>query len=67
MYFNVLLNGLQGLFLLIVYCIVGSEVRKAFRKKLERNPLFSSLLEKQSKSRESDIAMTMDPTALQFK
>ena len=60
MYFNVLLNGLQGLFLLLIYCVVGSEVRNAFKNKVERSALLSSLIEKQSKSRGSDIAMTAD-------
>ena len=59
MYFNVILNGLQGLYLLIVYCIAGTEVRGALRKNLERS-VFSSLLEKQVKTKSTD-AMTMEP------
>jgi len=61
MYFNVLLNGLQGLFLLLVYCVVGSEVRNAFRKTLEKNSVFSSLLEKESRTRSSDPPLSMGP------
>lgn len=32
MYINAILNGLQGVFLFIVYCIVGKEVRQAIYK-----------------------------------
>jgi len=67
MFFNILLNGFQGLFLLLVYCVVGSEVRKAFRKMLEKSSKFSSLLTKQSKSRSNDIAMTANPKTAHFK
>ena len=36
MYMNAIANGLQGLFLFLVYCIGSSEVRKAFKKNLEK-------------------------------
>ena len=59
MFLNVTFNGLQGLFLLIVYCGVGREVRKALRKNLERS-MISSLLEMHSKTRTSELIPTMD-------
>ncbi|XP_039257095.2 uncharacterized protein LOC120333789 [Styela clava] len=36
MYINVILNGLQGVFLFIVYCVIGKEVRKALAIKYKR-------------------------------
>jgi len=36
MYLNVVLNGLQGVFLFLVYCVFGSQVREAVMKLLGR-------------------------------
>ncbi|XP_078482361.1 adhesion G-protein coupled receptor F1-like [Ciona intestinalis] len=34
MYLNVILNGLQGVFLMLIYCVLGSDVRKAWLRKI---------------------------------
>nr|CAB3220062.1 adhesion G-protein coupled receptor D1-like [Phallusia mammillata] len=36
LYINVVLNGLQGPFLFLIYCVRGEEVRKALNRELEK-------------------------------
>ena len=55
MYINVFLNGLQGLFLLLVYCVVGNEVKNALKKNLTRTRAFSTFFENDSNTLRSEI------------
>ena len=40
MFLNSFFNGLQGLFLFVVYCVLGSEVRENFLKKMRKTRLY---------------------------
>ena len=40
MFLNSFFNGLQGLFLFVIYCVLGSEVRENFLKKMRRTRLY---------------------------
>ncbi|CAK8680057.1 unnamed protein product [Clavelina lepadiformis] len=37
MYFNVIFNGLQGLMVLLVYCVFGSEIRKIWLRRMSHS------------------------------
>nr|XP_039257098.1 adhesion G protein-coupled receptor E3-like isoform X1 [Styela clava] len=56
MYLNAIINGLQGVFLFVVYCIIGKEVRKSIMNVQKK---YSVSLEFSSKRR-----MTSDASAI---
>ena len=46
MFLNSFFNGLQGLFLFVIYCVLGSEVRENFLKKVRRTRLYQVYCER---------------------